>query len=280
MIGGWSGAQITESGRKPTFYVPYFAVHDDCENCLELAEPVLSLLHQSDYTRPQFLALYLLEPDHSQHYHGVGSPEAKRAVAQLDRMIGAILDGIEKRGLTDKVNIVIVSDHGQTNVRTDERVYYIEDLIDVNSLIPGSITSPEALWPKPGMGNEIYERLKGVDPHVHVFRSRDIPERWHCCDSTRVPPIVLVTDPGWSLRFRSDKTPTTIGTHRLRQCSARYAFALRRSGAGDQERCTCRTLRECRCVFAIGGVAQGDARSNGRLTPPVVPDSGSSVCNL
>ena len=36
------------------------------------------------------------------------------------------------------------------------------------------------LWPKPRKEAQVDEMVQHAGPHFHVFRSKDLPERWHC----------------------------------------------------------------------------------------------------
>lgn len=70
----------------------------------------------NDYIIPDLDAdvvmTWMTEPDGTQHERGVGSPEAKAVIRNDDRNIGLVLDNLQRRGLADKTNIMILSDHG------------------------------------------------------------------------------------------------------------------------------------------------------------------------
>jgi len=74
-----------------------------------------SYLHDSLGDDPaEVVLLWMGEPDAAGHSHGVGAPETLEAVASVDQQIGRLLEAHEERGLTDRVNIFITSDHGFT----------------------------------------------------------------------------------------------------------------------------------------------------------------------
>lgn len=58
------------------------------------------------------LALWLTEPDGIAHSRGIGSPPMLEALGQLDAEIGRLLDGLAERGLLERTNILVTSDHG------------------------------------------------------------------------------------------------------------------------------------------------------------------------
>jgi predicted AlkP superfamily pyrophosphatase or phosphodiesterase len=62
--------------------------------------------------RPDVVINWLTEPDHLQHAIGAGAPESRAAIRNNDREVGLLLDRLRELGLTDKTNIIVVSDHG------------------------------------------------------------------------------------------------------------------------------------------------------------------------
>jgi len=62
--------------------------------------------------KPDVILNWLTEPDHLQHALGAGSPEARAAIRNDDREVGALIDKLRELGLADKTNIIVVSDHG------------------------------------------------------------------------------------------------------------------------------------------------------------------------
>ncbi len=72
---------------------------------------------------PAYSLLWLSEPDFSQHASGPGSPKALAALESSDRKLAAVLAELEHRGLRDKTDVWVVSDHGFSTV---------ERAVDVN----------------------------------------------------------------------------------------------------------------------------------------------------
>lgn len=62
--------------------------------------------------RPTVVLNWLTEPDHSQHHVGVGSPDAREALAHDDGEIARVLAAIDALGLTASTDVLVVSDHG------------------------------------------------------------------------------------------------------------------------------------------------------------------------
>jgi predicted AlkP superfamily pyrophosphatase or phosphodiesterase len=71
--------------------------------------------------RPNLLLFHLLALDSTQHRFGPRTPEAQRAMEQLDAQVAAIVDTIDKSGLAPRTTIFVVSDHGFKTVK--RRIY-------------------------------------------------------------------------------------------------------------------------------------------------------------
>jgi len=75
----------------------------------------------TDYVFPRFSpdvsVLWYTDPDSTFHYKGIGSPEAKRALCDLDGEFGRLLAWRRDQGLEDRMQIFLLSDHGQIVTR-------------------------------------------------------------------------------------------------------------------------------------------------------------------
>jgi predicted AlkP superfamily pyrophosphatase or phosphodiesterase len=60
--------------------------------------------------RPDLATIWLTEPDHAQHYHGLGSPEALAALRALDDQLRELVD--TAASLDDSLTCFLLSDHG------------------------------------------------------------------------------------------------------------------------------------------------------------------------
>ncbi len=62
--------------------------------------------------RPDVTFMWLSDPDSTAHTNGVGTPLTRRALALVDAEIGRVEDALRARGLLDRTNIIVTSDHG------------------------------------------------------------------------------------------------------------------------------------------------------------------------
>jgi arylsulfatase A-like enzyme len=62
--------------------------------------------------KPNAVIAWLTEPDHIQHAFGAGAPESIASIRADDAELGRLLQVLEARGLRERTNIFVVSDHG------------------------------------------------------------------------------------------------------------------------------------------------------------------------
>jgi predicted AlkP superfamily pyrophosphatase or phosphodiesterase len=221
VIGYWAGVDNSPvSPEKPSYFIPYVEdeekyVPDDPKRIAasrNLATVIVNLLDQSDLSgsqsRPILLAAYIGFLDETEHEKGVGSPETRATLRDIDKMVGDIVDGLALRKLSDKVTIILVGDHGHVNIGENDQPYFIDDVIDVGTLqtplpVDAKQWASVPLWPEPGQEEDAFTRLSTLGPHLHVYRNGRIPARLHCCDAANGPPIMLLADPGWFITTRA-----------------------------------------------------------------------------
>ena len=61
---------------------------------------------------PDLTLIWISDPDHTAHNKGIGSETTNEALRLVDAEIGRIEDALASRGLADRTNILVVSDHG------------------------------------------------------------------------------------------------------------------------------------------------------------------------
>ena len=68
--------------------------------------------------KPGLLALHMACVDHNEHEHGREGEEVKLAVAGADRAVRTILEAIEKAGIKDSTAVIVLGDHGFSDIHT------------------------------------------------------------------------------------------------------------------------------------------------------------------
>ncbi len=202
----WPGAEVEIDGGRPSRWRPY---QDAFPNAARI-DSVIDWLSLPAAERPSLVTLYFSSVDHAGHDHGPGSRELGRAVAEVDADLGRLLDGLDRRGLGGRVNIVIVSDHGMT-AKSRDRSVVLDDYLDTGSVDAVSLGEFISLIPRDGDAGRVLRALAGA-PHLHLYAADSVPERWHYRGSRRIAPVVGVADPGWVLTTRATLERKDDGT--------------------------------------------------------------------
>jgi predicted AlkP superfamily pyrophosphatase or phosphodiesterase len=151
--------------------------------------------------RPSFITLYFSDVDDAGHRHGPDSPRVLEAARRLDGTLGQLISGVGKLGLLDRTTLVIVSDHGMSQLAKD-RVIFVDDYLNLSTVDVIEWTPNLGLRPRSATVEDIYRALKDKHPALAVYKREDIPSHLHYRTSNRIPPIVALADDGWTITTR------------------------------------------------------------------------------
>jgi hypothetical protein len=124
----WPGSEELIGGRRGTYWMPF----DNDMPHADRVKHILDWLRLPEAERPSFLTLYFADVDNAGHRNGPDSAEVKDAVLLVDKSIGDLVAGVQQIGLGDRVNYVVVSDHGMAALSPD-RTIVLDDYIDVTA---------------------------------------------------------------------------------------------------------------------------------------------------
>ena len=202
----WPGSEAAIGGLSPTRWWPFDGGLPNAER----VGRVLDWLSLPEGERPNFVSLYFQEVDHIGHVNGPDSPEVREAAAHLDAALGQLVTGIDRLGLSDRVNIVVVSDHGMAP-HTDSQMVFLDAAIDPSTLNVISTGELVQLAPPPGREQDvssidtIVRAVRGKLPHVTFYKGDEIPARYHYRDHPHIAPIIGVADEGWMVTTREQE---------------------------------------------------------------------------
>ncbi|HXP47466.1 MAG TPA: alkaline phosphatase family protein [Terriglobales bacterium] len=212
----WPGSAAPIEGVRPDYWEPFDAkVAPD-----QRADKILGWLDLPAEQRPTFLALYFDQVDHEGHEGGPDSPQVRDAITKVDAAIGRLVDGLRQRGIEDRVNIIVVSDHGMAPTPPKQAIF-IDDYIDLGRVRVVTRGQLFTLWPAKGETGVICTQLRKL-PHARVYRREKVPARWHYSGNARIAPIMLLADEGWTITDRE-----YARSHELKQGGHGYDNNLR-----------------------------------------------------
>ena len=214
----WPSSEAEIDGTRPSHYLTYQKV----ATADFRVQQVLQWIDLPPPERPGVFLLYFDMVDTAGHDFGPDSAEVNAAMVDVDTAIGTLRDGLRQRGID--ADIVVVSDHGMTNISKD-RTYYISDLLGPPGLHIAGNKDPRydfinngsvaMLNPAPGQEALIDQVLvKTHYDHMQCWHKGDIPARLHFGHNPRVPQIVCLADIGWLIGDVEANGPGyTAGAH-------------------------------------------------------------------
>ena len=160
-------------------------------------DKVLSWLDNPPADRPTMITLYFSDVDDAGHEFGPDAEETKYAVWDVDHSIERLMEGLRVRGVEDKVNVIIASDHGMAKVNVRNTTFLDDhfDFADTERILWTS--EIVQIFPKPGKADAIFYKIKAL-PHVTCWKKKDIPERLNYKQGKRVAPIICSSEEGWA----------------------------------------------------------------------------------
>ncbi len=193
----WPGSEAPIDKVRPSYWEPF----DPNRPAPEKVTRLLAMLDLPAPQRPTFLTLYFDDVDTAGHDYGPDSVQARDAVLEIDRVIGTLMDGLRERGIADRVNIVVVSDHGMAKL-SPEHVVFMEDYVGLARVEVIDYSPVMALRAKDGDTQRLYAELTKI-PHATAYRREELPARWHYEGNVRIPPLLVVADEGWTITTRA-----------------------------------------------------------------------------
>lgn len=104
-----------------------------------------------DDPQNRVIVFWMNEPDTSQHYFGLGSPEAVTALRTVDSCVTTILAALDARGLREQFDLFFISDHGHSTVQAHNtlRTYLAEAFKAIGYTLP-LVTASDYIYSQPG----------------------------------------------------------------------------------------------------------------------------------
>ncbi len=213
----WVGSEMSEESRRPDYYFPF----DDSVDPNNRVTQVLNWLKLPDTERPHIITLYFSFPDHEGHTYGPNSEETRRAVLRADTLLGKLMDGVKATKLP--VNVILVSDHGMSELTTAEETYiFVDELIDRKSsavkLVNGG-TQTHLYISELHKRDSVYLALKSKEKNYRVLSKDNYPAHWNY-QHDRVGDLLIVASSGHYIRegsrerfLKSAKIGIKFGEH-------------------------------------------------------------------
>jgi len=193
----WVGSEAPVRGIYPSYWKRY----DGSTGYVERIDTVVKWLGYPQDKRPGIVTLYFDEPDATSHDFGPVSDETREVVEGLDSLIGVLRNKLADLPHGDRINLIVLSDHGMATVSP-------EKYVNLKSLVPdrmiASISGGNPVYlinPAEGKTDSVLF-LINMSSGVKAWRKSDLPAKWHYGTHPRIPEIVVVADSSWSIGTR------------------------------------------------------------------------------
>ncbi|XP_010242192.1 PREDICTED: venom phosphodiesterase 2-like [Nelumbo nucifera] len=204
--------------------VNYCKVFNDSVSFEERVDSVLKFFDLPSSEIPDFMTLYFEDPDTQGHKVGADDPRITEAVAHIDKMIGRLIEGLEKRGVFEDVTILLLGDHGMVGT-CDGKLIFLDDLapwINIPKDWVQSYTPLLSIWPPAGVSpsDVVAKMTEGLNSgkvengmNLKVFLKEDLPQRLHYVGSDRISPIIGLIEEGFKVKQKRSKGKECGGAH-------------------------------------------------------------------
>jgi len=198
----WVGSEAPIKGYSPSIFkyydgrVPFKARIDSIITWFELPEK----------QRPNLAMLYFSEPDQTGHNLGVDNIKIISVIEEMDGILGYLINRLKTLDIYSELDIIIVSDHGMTNVSKDRRVIVDDYLLKYISQI---VLRGEGAFMQIDIGiysdinrSIFLEELKKI-PNTRVWPKHQIPNRFKF-NNHNTGEYLILADEGWLLTTRQN----------------------------------------------------------------------------
>jgi predicted AlkP superfamily pyrophosphatase or phosphodiesterase len=213
----WVGSELKDESLRPDYYFEY----NQSIPFQQRVDQVISWLKLPAQERPHFITLYFSSPDHESHTYGPVAEETRQTVLKMDSLLGNIIQQVDETKLP--VNLIIVSDHGMSELIKKEETFIFIDELAVSQ--PGKLvvvsgeTHAHLYTTSSEQRDSLYRLLQSKAVNFSVYKREDFPASWHY-DHERSGDLMIAAKPGKYLvrgnrqKFLDNQKPgSTFGVH-------------------------------------------------------------------
>ncbi|CAM0999011.1 Phosphodiesterase I [Rhodanobacter sp. Root179] len=196
----WPGSEADIHGHRPDHWLAY----DGAVTPAQRVDQVLAWLDLPVAERPSFLTLYFDGVDHAGHVYGPDTPQVNEALRETDAALAQLVSGLKQRGLFDRINLIVVSDHGMATVPEANNVM-IDTLIPLDQVHAVSLGILAGFNPKSDSAEDraafrqIEQTLEQPQAHMQCWDKSRVPARLAYGHNARVPQLLCLANVHWRI---------------------------------------------------------------------------------
>ncbi|EFC47040.1 predicted protein [Naegleria gruberi] len=233
----WPGSDVAIQGMYPSYYKKY-------DESIPYADRIKTIFEWFDSDkRPRLILTYFEVVDTVGHALGPEyTTELAEAIRKVDQAVGLIIQGLNERNATDKVDLIIVSDHGMAKT-PDSQVVSVSDILgkdiigaDVLNMNDGPFF--DFYFKDKSQVDEIYGQLAANIMNSIAFSSaiqgvytrKNMPPRFHYSQSDRIADILILAKVEYSIKRTPSSTKYGQGNHGFDNESAQMSSLFMAQG--------------------------------------------------
>ncbi len=207
----WPGSQTPIGGLLPSRSIPYSPSRD-------YRARIDSILAWTTLPEPPSLIVSFFEVrDDVGHRYGPDAPEIDQALLTADSIVGALVGGLEVRGIRDSTAVVIVSDHGMTSILPPQP----ED-VRFDLALLGDTAKLVVIESNPNMlvygytqeqARMVAQRINSSGIRAKATATVDLDSTWHLGSGNRTPDLYIQASMGYDLYTSRSQWKPGSGNH-------------------------------------------------------------------
>jgi len=198
------GSEAPINGVYPTHWRSY----DKNITGRQRVDQVLTWLAEPAEKRPHLYTLYFEDVDDYSHWYGTDSAENIEAIRRVDAYLGRLLRGLEKLPYAEQVNIILVSDHGQSDYLQNQQPFILGDYVrlkDTTIVEGGSYLFLYFDQNEPGRARNVVATVNSRWEHGRAYTPADTPRQWYVDSNPRFPDVILMPETGFAVLSSMEK---------------------------------------------------------------------------
>ncbi|MGB9770368.1 MAG: ectonucleotide pyrophosphatase/phosphodiesterase [Candidatus Kapaibacteriota bacterium] len=205
----WPGSEMKLDYRRPNFFIPF----NPKIPYKTRIDSVIGWLKLSYERRPKFITLYFEETDTKGHDFGPNSPQIDSAIALCDQLFGYLIEQLRSINFIDSINIVIVSDHGMTEIEKD-KIVMLKDYLKIGLIKVNSYGYIVSITGNKDSVEKAYNTLKSFENHFKVYKRNEVQAYYNFSKNPLIGEVVVIPEFGWTVSFdTSEYTFRVKGNH-------------------------------------------------------------------
>ena len=189
----WVGSETDWQGTGASYRIAPF---DGFRSEAEKVDQIVAWIDLPPDQRPRLIMSYWNGADTTAHVKGPDHEDVAEVIAEQDEQLGRLLTAIDARQLWPRTTLIIVSDHGMTEVTESVEIHSVLEAAKLDVQITGG-GAAQHVFLKNIADRQAVRDILHRQPQVTVFEGNDIPAP--LAATNRTGDFVVTTQPPYTL---------------------------------------------------------------------------------